>query len=51
MENKFPYTVDVVEENDFLGTAGGLALLKDKIKETFLLLTVIRCLMLILMIS
>lgn len=35
MENKFPYTVGVVEEDDFLGTAGGLALLKDKIKETF----------------
>jgi len=34
-ENKFPYVVDVVEEDDFLGTAGGLALLKDKIKETF----------------
>lgn len=34
-ENKFPYTIDVVEEDDFLGTAGGLALLKDKIKETF----------------
>ena len=34
-ENKFPYIIDWVEEDDFLGTAGSLALLKGKIKETF----------------
>ncbi len=36
-ENKFPYNVDWVEEPEFLGTAGSLALLKDKITDTFLL--------------
>lgn len=35
MENKFPYVINIVEEDDFMGTAGGLALLKDKIKESF----------------
>lgn len=34
-ENKFPYVIDWVEEEDFLGTAGSLSLLKDKITETF----------------
>lgn len=34
-ENNFPYDIDWVEENDFLGTAGSLALLKAKIDETF----------------
>ena len=29
------YTVDYVEETEFLGTAGGLRLLKDKIDRTF----------------
>ena len=29
------YTVDYVEETEFLGTAGGLRLLKDKINSTF----------------
>lgn len=29
------YFIDYVEENEFLGTAGGLRLLKDKIKKTF----------------
>lgn len=36
-ENAFPYEVDWVEENDFLGTAGGLSLLKGKIHDTFFL--------------
>jgi dTDP-glucose pyrophosphorylase len=35
METKFPYTIDVVEEDDFMGTAGGIALLKEKINDTF----------------
>lgn len=34
-ENNFPYHIDWVEEPDFLGTVGGLTLLKDKIKDTF----------------
>lgn len=35
IENNFPYIIDWVEEEDFLGTAGGLALLKNKISDTF----------------
>lgn len=35
-ENNFPYNIDWVEETDFMGTAGSLSMLKDKIKETFL---------------
>ena len=31
------YTVDFVEEKEFLGTAGGLRLIKDKIHSTFFL--------------
>lgn len=34
-ENQFPYSIDWVEEENFLGTAGSLALLKDKITDTF----------------
>lgn len=34
-EKNFPYIIDWVEEADFLGTAGSLSLLKDKIKDTF----------------
>ena len=34
-ENSFPYKIDWVEEDDFMGTAGSLILLKNKIKETF----------------
>lgn len=34
-ENKFPYNIDWVEEKSFLGTAGSLSLLKNKINETF----------------
>lgn len=34
-ENDYPYSVDWVEENDFLGTAGGLSLLREKLSETF----------------
>jgi dTDP-glucose pyrophosphorylase len=30
-----PYSIDWVEEKDFLGTAGGLSLLKEKLSETF----------------
>lgn len=34
-ENSFPYKINYVEENNFLGTAGSLALLKDKLDDTF----------------
>lgn len=34
-ENKSSYIVEWVEEEEFLGTAGGLSLLKEKLKETF----------------
>ncbi|MGR3301652.1 MAG: nucleotidyltransferase family protein [Candidatus Scalindua sp.] len=34
-ENSFPYTIDWVEEDDIMGTAGSLSLLKDKINESF----------------
>ncbi len=34
-ENQYPYQVDWVEEEGFLGTAGSLGLFKGKIKETF----------------
>lgn len=34
-ENNFPYSIDWVEEEDFLGTAGSLTLLQDKLKDTF----------------
>lgn len=34
-ENNFPYSIDWVEEEDYLGTAGSLSLLKGKITETF----------------
>jgi dTDP-glucose pyrophosphorylase/predicted transcriptional regulator len=34
-ENKSPYSINWVEENDYSGTAGSLSLLKNKVKETF----------------
>lgn len=34
-ESNFQYSIEWVEEPDFLGTAGSLTLLKDKIKDTF----------------
>jgi NDP-sugar pyrophosphorylase family protein len=34
-EASLPYTMEWVEEDDFLGTAGSLSLLKDKLTETF----------------
>lgn len=34
-ESDFPYSIEWVEEPEFLGTAGSLALLKDKIDGTF----------------
>ncbi len=37
-ENSFPYKIDWVEEDDFMGTAGSLSLLKDKINEPFFVL-------------
>lgn len=37
-ENSFPYKIDWVEEDDFMGTAGSLSLLKDKINESFFVL-------------
>lgn len=37
-ENSFPYKIDWVEEEDFMGTAGSLSLLKDNINEPFFVL-------------
>jgi len=34
-ERLFPYEIDWVEEEEFLGTAGSIALLADKLQETF----------------
>ncbi len=34
-ECKLPYSIDWCEESDFLGTAGGLSLVKSKINDTF----------------
>jgi dTDP-glucose pyrophosphorylase len=34
-ERAFPYDVNWIEEDDFLGTIGGLTLLKEKIEDTF----------------
>ncbi|OPX98266.1 MAG: Glucose-1-phosphate cytidylyltransferase [Syntrophorhabdus sp. PtaB.Bin006] len=34
-ESSFPYSIEWVDEDRFLGTAGGLALLKNKIDDTF----------------
>jgi dTDP-glucose pyrophosphorylase len=36
-ENKKPYELELVEENEYCGTVGGLRLLKGKIKNTFIL--------------
>ena len=35
-ENVLPYQVEWMEENEYLGTAGGLSLLKRELKETFI---------------
>lgn len=35
-ENPFRYNIDWVEEDDFMGTVGGLSLLRGKITETFI---------------
>jgi dTDP-glucose pyrophosphorylase len=37
-ENNFPYNVDWVEEEDYMGTAGSLSLLKGKVQEAFIVL-------------
>lgn len=34
-ENQFPYQIDYLEEKDYLGTAGSLGLLTEKIQNTF----------------
>ena len=34
-ENNYPYTVNWEEENEYLGTAGSLSLLKDKVADSF----------------
>tara|TARA_Y100000031_G_C8227635_1_gene389213 strand:- start:1011 stop:2090 length:1080 start_codon:yes stop_codon:yes gene_type:complete len=34
-ENNFPYSIDWIEEENFLGTAGSISLLKDKVQESF----------------
>ena len=35
-ENKFPYKIECVEENNYSGTAGSLSLLSDRLKEAFI---------------
>jgi len=35
-ENNLPYNISFVEENDYCGTAGGLSLLKNTLKQTFI---------------
>ncbi|MBF0232990.1 MAG: CBS domain-containing protein [Desulfamplus sp.] len=36
-ENKQPYELELIEENEYLGTVGGLSLFKKKITDTFIL--------------
>lgn len=36
-ENKQPYELELIEENEYYGTVGGLCLLKRKINDTFIL--------------
>ncbi|RPI72711.1 MAG: CBS domain-containing protein [Desulfobacteraceae bacterium] len=36
-ENKQSYELELIEENEYCGTVGGLYLLKDKIQKTFIL--------------
>jgi dTDP-glucose pyrophosphorylase len=36
-ENKQPYELELIEENEYCGTVGGLSLLKGKIRDTFIL--------------
>jgi dTDP-glucose pyrophosphorylase/CBS domain-containing protein len=36
-ENKLPYEIELIEENKYCGTVGGLCLLREKIKSTFIL--------------
>jgi len=35
-ENKQPYDLELIEENEYCGTVGGLCLLRDKLKDTFI---------------
>lgn len=37
-ESNFPYSIEWVEEENFMGTVGGLALLKNKIEDTFFII-------------
>jgi len=37
-ENSFSYDIDWVEEEGYMGTAGSLSLLRDRVKETFFVL-------------
>ena len=36
-DNKYPFEIDIVDEEQFLGTAGGLSLIKNKMEQTFVL--------------
>jgi dTDP-glucose pyrophosphorylase len=36
-ENKYPFKFEIIKEEKFLGTAGGLSLIKNKIDHTFIL--------------
>lgn len=36
-ENTLPYDIELVEEHEYYGTAGGLALLKGRLQDTFII--------------
>ena len=36
-ENRLPYTITIIEEPEYCGTAGGLALLRDQLCDTFIM--------------
>ena len=36
-ESNYPFNFEIIEEEKFLGTAGGLSLIKNKINDTFIL--------------
>lgn len=36
-ENHYPYEIEFIDESEYFGTAGGLALIKNNVKETFIL--------------
>ncbi len=36
-ENELPYKIQFIDESEYLGSAGGISLLKNRIKETFII--------------